>query len=1080
MLLADRLRSDFSAYIRVRGEQYLRNGWVGIVEAAESAVRATVSGSRPYRVEIQDGDRGLQLSCECPFFDSSGPCKHLWATVLAADQAGYLTAVADRPKVTALYEQPPVAETPPAAPVTRAKPPAPPPDSQWREQLRALLQSEPIGLPAGRDSPDGRELHYVIDGPGSMVAQSILLNLRTRERKADGDWGKWKEARITYRDAAEMPNPLDRELIAILLGAPSGYQTFGSAYPIATRYPLRSALADVLLPRLAHTGRAWIQHGKDPEQLEALCWSEAEPWRFVLELRRAPAGHWQLDGELRRGSEVSALSANQLIVPGFLLRDGQVSRLEATLVALLRELCRLGGSISIPAAGRDDALRDLLEHPSAPHVELPPELGIEEKPVAPRPFLRIAAADRTYPRERDRLTGEVSFDYGGRQISADAAQARVFIPEDRLLVSRAKEAEETAWDQLRDAGFRWSKHWYRGWRWELVPSRLPRAVRLLVAAGWHVEAHGKLFRKPGGTRLEVASGIDWFELNGEVSYGDTSARLPELLESLRRGDGLLRLDDGTYGLLPEEWLKKFAPFASMGRAESGRLRFHRSQAGLLDALLAAEPEALIDEAFARWRDQLHQFHGIQAPPQPAGFRGELREYQREGLGWMQFLRQFGLGGCLADDMGVGKTAQVLAMLEQRRTGHERQPSCSLVVVPKSLVFNWKQEAARFTPALRVVDYTGLTRDANQFNSCDLVLTTYGTLRRDILVLKNLEFDYVILDEAQAIKNADTDASKAARLLSGRHRLALSGTPIENHLGELWSLFEFLNPGILGSSAAFARASLATRDPDNATRQMLAQALRPFILRRTKKQVARELPEKTEQVLYCELEADQRRLYDQLRDHYRTALLPRVNRLGLGRSKIQVLEALLRLRQAACHPGLIDPGRKRDPSAKLDLLLDRLTEVRDEGHKALVFSQFTSLLDLLRAELDRRQVSYEYLDGKTRDRATPVNQFQNDTACPLFLISLKAGGLGLNLTAADYVFLLDPWWNPAVEAQAIDRTHRIGQEKHVFAYRLIARGTVEEKVLELQSTKRELAAAIIGDDNGFIRDMKREDLEFLLS
>jgi SNF2 family DNA or RNA helicase len=308
---------------------------------------------------------------------------------------------------------------------------------------------------------------------------------------------------------------------------------------------------------------------------------------------------------------------------------------------------------------------------------------------------------------------------------------------------------------------------------------------------------------------------------------------------------------------------------------------------------------------------------------------------------------------------------------------------------------------------------------------------------------------------------------------------LSGTPIENHLGELWSLFEFLNPGVLGSAKAFQRAS-TVRSRGGGDVEWLARALRPFILRRTKEQVAPELPRRTEQTLQCELEPAQRRHYDELRAHYRETLLARIARDGVNRSKMQILEALLRLRQAACHSALIDPSRAHEPSAKFEVLIPRLLEVIAEGHKALVFSQFTSLLALLRPRLDALHTPYEYLDGRTRDRAARVERFQTDSACRLFLISLKAGGLGLNLTAAEYVFLLDPWWNPAVEAQAIDRAHRIGQSRHVFAYRLLARDTVEEKVAELQQTKRDLADAILNADAGLIRSLNAEDLEMLLS
>jgi SNF2 family DNA or RNA helicase len=403
-------------------------------------------------------------------------------------------------------------------------------------------------------------------------------------------------------------------------------------------------------------------------------------------------------------------------------------------------------------------------------------------------------------------------------------------------------------------------------------------------------------------------------------------------------------------------------------------------------------------------------------------------------------------------------------------------------MPRSLVFNWRREAERFTPDLRILEHTGVERirSHEHFDDYDAVFTTYGTLRRDAPFFRERMFDYVILDEAQAIKNASTESAKAARLLRGHHRLALSGTPIENHLGELWSLFEFLNPGMLGSASVFKLGKGSMGKLDEAQRELLAQALRPFILRRTKAQVAKDLPAKVEQTLFCQLEAAQRALYDELRDHYRRTLLDRIETEGLEKSKIHILEALLRLRQAAIHPGLIDRSRTGHPSAKLDMLMPQLAEVLDEGHKALVFSQFTSMLAILREKLDKENIRYEYLDGQTRDRESAVERFQNDPDSRLFLISLKAGGLGLNLTAAEYVFLLDPWWNPAVEAQAVDRTHRIGQTRSVFAYRLIAKDTVEEKVLALQNTKREIADAIINQDNSLMRNLRPEDLAVLLS
>jgi len=360
----------------------------------------------------------------------------------------------------------------------------------------------------------------------------------------------------------------------------------------------------------------------------------------------------------------------------------------------------------------------------------------------------------------------------------------------------------------------------------------------------------------------------------------------------------------------------------------------------------------------------------------------------------------------------------------------------------------------------------------------VILTTYGTLRRDVLKHRECEYDYVVLDEAQSIKNAASQAAKACRLLKARHRLALTGTPVENHIGELWSIFEFLNPGQLGSATRL-RQFLAGGQGVGAA-EIVARAVRPFLLRRTKAQVLDDLPEKTEQTIFCELGEDQRRAYDELREHYRQELTGRIGRMGVGRSRIAVLEALLRLRQTACHPGLVDPTRIDEPGAKLEVLLEQLEEVIDEGHKVLVFSQFTSFLAILRRQLDARGTVYEYLDGKTTDRQARVVRFQEDQDCKLFLVSLKAGGQGLNLTAADYIYILDPWWNPAVEAQAVDRAHRIGQTRRVFAYRLIARDTVEEKILALQDRKRELADSIVRADDSMLATLSADDIELLLS
>jgi superfamily II DNA or RNA helicase len=732
---------------------------------------------------------------------------------------------------------------------------------------------------------------------------------------------------------------------------------------------------------------------------------------------------------------------------------------------------------------QDLMLGRILAETRVPPLELVESLPLEEINARPRPCLTLRTPRQNWGLGSDKLIGELEFDYDGAVIPAGRTTPLAVSTELGLVIRRDPRTESAADVKLFELGFREAKDpRLDPGTLELPAKRLGLVTKELVAAGWRVEAEGKLIRPAGEFKLALSTGIDWFELEGGIDYGGHRVSLPDLLAAARRGEAMIELGDGTMGMLPEEWLKKYGMLADLASGTAnGSLRFNSAQAGMLDALLAAQPDIRVDAAFEKVRENLRQFEGVVALDSPAGFHGELRPYQREGLGWLDYLQRFGFGGILADDMGLGKTIQVLALL-QRRRAHRQAKGPALAVVPRSLVFNWIQEAARFTPRLRVLDYTGPGRHAlrESFGDYDLIITTYGTVRTDIAELTPIEFDYAILDEAQAIKNADSQSAKAARLLRSRHKLAMSGTPIENHLGELWSIFEFLNPGMLGSDTVFKRYAGTGGSLDSSDRAMLAKTLRPFVLRRTKQQVVQDLPEKTEQTLYCDMEVEQRRCYDELRLHYRDALL-RKDSAELNRSKIEVLEALLRLRQASCHPALINPDYSGEASAKLDMLLPSVAEVVEEGHKVLVFSQFTSFLAIVRERLDQEKIVYEYLDGRTRNRAAKVERFQTDPECPIFLISLKAGGLGLNLTAAEYVYLLDPWWNPAVEAQAIDRSHRIGQTQHVFAYRLICRDTVEEKILDLQQQKRDLADAILNADNkGVIQNLTREDLEFLLS
>ncbi len=1147
--LAQALARSCHSVIRQRGTGYFHGGRVRVNSGDAWRMVATVRGASAYRVVLARDGHSIHATCTCPYIDSA-LCKHIWAAILAADADRLLGGSGDNRHVRLAQPHaaegldldsdgtdelstsqapslPPAGSYPDVPDQSRRAARTQP---GWRKQLSYLRPTRAAGglasYPDAREGawPPQREPLYVIDLADTRAAGAVSLEIFTRDRKKDGRWARAKSAYLPGEWMQRLPDADDRQILTILAGARPLYGRTDTEYGIARlgtvdasedgawnfgasgyraaaaeqqlvpfRYRLRDAQLQWLLPLLCRTGRcrARLQPQQREQDWLPLSWDAGEPWQFRLDVRNE-AGHYQVLGILTRGSERMDLSAPLLLLPsGLLFTREHIARFEHhgafDWIGLLREQ----RALQVPASQCEEFLTALLRQPRLPPLDLPEELRYEQVTCTPRPRLSIRSAREGW--QGDRLHASLSFDYGGVVVAAEDAGSGVVQSasptpgQRRRLLLRDAAAEQGAAEHLRRLG--WAVRSYSGGPpvLELAAMRLPAVVRELLDVGWHIEAEGRLYRPPGRIDVRVASSIDWFELHGTVEFGGGAvAHLPALLAAARRGEHMVRLDDGSYGLLPQEWLRQYGLLAGLGSAHADHLRFTRGQAGVLDALLSAQPEATCDALFTSVREQLLNFGGIHAAEAPAGFCGDLRPYQKEGLGWLRFLCQFGFGGCLADDMGLGKTVQVLALLEGRREQRSRAgPSAagpSLVVVPKSLVFNWRQEAERFAPQLRVLDHTGVLRrrGGEHFDDYDVVLTTYGTLRRDAADFKDLRFDYLILDEAQAIKNADSVSAKAARLLQADHRLALSGTPVENHLGELWSLFEFLNPGMLGSSSVFRLTQSAWRSPDEETRRVLSHILRPFLLRRTKQQVLPDLPPKVEQTLYCELDRKQRKLYDELRDHYRAALTQHIESRGIERSRIQILEALLRLRQAAIHPGLLDAQRARDPSAKLDVLLPRLLEVLEEGHKTLVFSQFTSMLAILRQHLDASGTDYAYLDGRTRDREARVTRFQTDPACKLFLISLKAGGHGLNLTAAQYVFLLDPWWNPAIEAQAIDRAHRIGQANRVFAYRLIARDTIEEKVLELQRAKRDLADAIIGAGSGPIGNLSREDLELLLS
>jgi superfamily II DNA or RNA helicase len=830
-----------------------------------------------------------------------------------------------------------------------------------------------------------------------------------------------------------------------------------------------------LLPLLVETERLYIEVERGQEVV-AVEKELLPPYEFQLALDFGNrAGEYHLTGRFVRDERPLPFEAQALLVAdgekGLLLRiSGRLSDVDFDgSVAWLRAL-RRGRFQRVSKRSLSKLYKVFERSTTLPPIWAPQNLGIGiVRGARPRPELKLDSG----PQE---VVGEVSFRYGDEDIVRAARPGRCFFStRTGNVVIRDLQTESARAVRLLDLGFVYNPSSHQ---FTLTADRLPNAAPELFEQGWTITGKGMPFRPPTDMEVDVVTAADHIELSVTVHFGDQVVGLPALLGAIHDGNRMIPLGRGVIGVLPFEWLEKNAAWMSLGELRGERLIFRRNQSAVVDALLNENIKTKLDDGFKAERERLAGFQGIDVLEPSENFKGELRTYQKLGLGWLRFLDQMAWGGCLADDMGLGKTVQALALIQLLKEAGREGPT--LIVTPKSLIFNWMREAKRFTPNLKTFAYTGMKRAqfTDRLDEFDIVLTTYGTVRRDIAKLAAKQFFYVILDEGQAIKNPDSQNAKAVMLLPGERKLILSGTPIENHLGELWSLYQFLNPGMLGSANAFKQRFGSGRDLDSASLQMLRRTLRPFILRRKKEEVATDLPEKIEETIICEMEPEQKKIYARVKEKARSSVLAKVKQSGVARSKLHILEALLRMRQAACHPALINDEYKDMPSGKFKVLMSMLEEVEDEGHKVLIFSQFTSLLAILREELDRAGKVYEYLDGQTTNREGRVDHFQNDPSVKFFLISLKAGGVGLNLTAADYVFILDPWWNPAVEAQAIDRAHRIGQDKKVFAYRFVAADSIEERIAILQDSKRKLADSIVAGSDSLLREMSKNDLEFL--
>ncbi len=698
---------------------------------------------------------------------------------------------------------------------------------------------------------------------------------------------------------------------------------------------------------------------------------------------------------------------------------------------------------------------------------------------------------RIYLSERaGHLVIDVFFVYRNSEFPAYPIVEKSLATEGKYLyvVKRNTEREAEIRKLLHESGLFYLQH-----RWQLDPQyKVLDWLRLKVPelAKQGIEFFGedrlhrfRLRRSTPTLRLQVVSGTDWLELKYRIELDGELLPVNDFFAQIRQGKNYIKLADGSNIYLDDQRLNQFKQALALleGDKPEGVRKFHLAALPVVEDLLQMADETITDDTFRKWQQNYREFKEVHSVALPTGFQGKLRDYQQAGLDWLYFLHRMRIGGILADDMGLGKTVQVIALLEKlREEGELKNPA--LIVVPVTVLFNWESEIRRFAPELRVLRYQGQKSEREklqkQFSRFHVVLLSYGIVLQDQETLIRHPWSYLILDESQKIKNPATKTYQAVTRFQVEHRLCLTGTPVENSIMDLWSQLNFLNPGMLGSFRQFENRFGGEAGNDEENQKLLRKLIYPFILRRSKEEVVKELPDRTEIVQYVEMTDKQREIYEQGLAYYRKQIFEQIHREGMNRARMKILEALTYLRQVACHPAILDENAGLYDSGKIELLDDMLEEILQEGHKVLVFSQFVRFLKLVRTHLDLRDWQYEYLDGTTRDRQTPIRNFQENPEVKIFLISLKAGGLGLNLTAADYVIHLDPWWNPAVEQQATDRVHRIGQQNRVFVYKYIMKNSVEEKVLELQQKKQDLFRNLITTEKGLMKQLTVEDLEII--
>jgi len=987
-----------------QGLDYFKEGRVKIKQMENLSAVATVQGTYPYVVRLSTDDRSFDASCTCPY---NYICKHAVAAALKLidEQISADDTVVDD-------------------------------GFSWREYFEKLIAIQQV------DTDFSHEVRWKLIYIIHILENYWNIKPVKVYMKKDGTYGRIQEPSF---------NELSEQNV---------FRTSGDLIAISYLERLQSQQSSVYYRGRLET--SYLDFGLDAGQIfKLLNTSELhiknddgsigtrirfgrKPWQLVFKLEQDEYNNYAFQPHFVRDDKQIKIDKSTKILttnPIWFYRDGKLHQCNFPFrYSYIKSFIDEDLSIQLSKDEYQSFISDYLAKlPIFPYVEFPPGIAVTE--------IDTISSKRLYIEEMDdQLVVSLSILYDKIEISYSHTNDQYLqydtTTKNIIRVHRNREKEKEIRTEVLESQivedtpglFYATFEDALDWLFEGLPGLAKQGFEIL---GEESLVHFKVKRADANFGVNVSSETDWFDLELNLEFDGVAVSLEELKRALKANKKFIKLRDGSIARLPEKLIEKLNYILNFGKVEEDSIRFANHHLTFIDRILMEADHKHIDALSEQKIKKLDKFSKIKKYNLPDNFTGVLRDYQKAGFDWLNFLKDFSFGGILADDMGLGKTVQALALLCNE--GNLSPKKTNLIVAPTSVIFNWVREIAKFTPGLNYLVHYGTRRskDIRRLKKFQIVLTTYGHLRRDIAFLKDLKFNFAILDESQYIKNPGSETSKAVRLLDAQNRLAMTGTPVENNTMDLWSQFAYINPGLLGDQAFFKESFMRPIEKEQNVQvaNSLKKLIFPFILRRTKEDVATELPPKVESMINSPMTEEQLKLYNKWKLSYRDSIMAEIESKGVNKSKFKVLEGLTKLRQIACHPALVDK-KYLDNSGKFDALTDMVEEIISEDHKVLIFSQFVQMLQIIRRHFDGLNIPYSYLDGSTKNRETPVQEFQENENIRIFLISLKAGGTGLNLTAADYVIHYDPWWNPAVEMQATDRAYRIGQTKKVFAYKLM--------------------------------------------